>query len=79
VFKASQYGAVLFTSDKNSRILGTDIPFADAVVATCANVSASVNYSDASQCAKRFGGLGYVIQVSQCICCRGSSIRWFTF
>jgi hypothetical protein len=64
VFEATQYGAVLFTHDDTSVIVGensTNQSFSAAVTSNCQLNSLFVNYTNPADCVDRYGGIGYVL------------------
>jgi ATP-binding cassette subfamily A (ABC1) protein 3 len=58
-FAATQYGAIYFTHDLTSEIVGGGVNFSDAVVAAC--LQNKVDYLSDSEC-ENYAGIGYVIQ-----------------
>lgn len=58
LFAATQYGAIYFTHDPNSRILNENVSYADAVYEMC--VGTQGDYVRAEEC-ENYKGIGYVI------------------
>jgi hypothetical protein len=71
LYAATQYGAMWYTFEPNSTIVGststnTSDLFGDAVVNQCSIASDALNYTNTADCVK-FRGVGYVGGKSLCL------------